>query len=700
MQFIRRLALILIGAMSFCVIAKGDQDVLSWPRVIQEGDDRVTWHQPQIDDWDGLQLSARVAVKVEPSEPAEAFYGALRITADTVVDFPQRVVWLHNIRIEEGHFAGADKDAEHVAELVGIMLPRYARPIALDCVLDNLSRTNRANVSTSAPLRNDPPDIIFHDGPAILVLIDGKPELRPIEGTDLMYVINTLWNIFLDTAEGRYYLQVGRQWFCRDELSDGAWTPAEALPDSIRRIPADHPRACARQASTQPANGETLVPVVILRTRPTELICLDGEPTWTPIPGTGLLYNPASRHDMFLSARGREIFVSISGRWFKAESLQGPWTHVPADALPEGFIAIPTDHPKAPVRASVAGTPEAAEAIIVTRIPRLSLVQRDEQSLTVYYEGEPRFQEIPGTNLARAVNTSYDVVREGAMHYCCYQGVWYAAPSPTGPWIVCSKVPDSVYLIPPECPAHHLAHVRVQDANPETVVVGYTGGYVGTFPQNGAVVHGTGYAYPPFVGRFYYFPHPRTYGSAVAYSPYQAGFAYRMWQPSPYPHSAVRAGYNPTAGLYGAPFRVRAPYPGPDELALQDWGVWLNPARRTEAIESPTAPPASEPTDQQATAGEEDLYAALDGAVYWCRANNWLRYEGESGWVEVNTQDPYEGRDAQAVGFGWNQVIRGGPDASAYTDEPFLGLPGDAESRRVGLSRAVGYRNRRTPPEK
>jgi hypothetical protein len=97
--------------------------------------------------------------------------------------------------------------------------------------------------------------------------------------------------------------------------------------------------------------------------------------------------------------------------------------------------------------------------------------------------------------------------------------------------------------------------VRVYDATPEYVTVGYTPGYFGAYPYGGSVVWGTGYYYPPWIGA-YWWGFPWTYGFGIGFnwSPFWGwgfgiGFGLRPWWPwwgplaMPHPAFFYRGGY-------------------------------------------------------------------------------------------------------------------------------------------------------------
>jgi hypothetical protein len=137
-----------------------------------------------------------------------------------------------------------------------------------------------------------------------------------------------------------------------------------------------------------------------------------------------LLYVTNTDSDLLLYSGDGEYYYLVSGRWFKAKSLDGPWAPATTN-LPADFAKIPPESPRGSVLASVPGTPEAQEALLVAQIPQTAAVKRNEAKVTVTYAGEPQFKPIPGTSLQYAVNTSFDVIRVGDLYYVCFQGVWF-----------------------------------------------------------------------------------------------------------------------------------------------------------------------------------------------------------------------------------------------------------------------------------
>jgi len=394
------------------------------------------------------------------------------------------------------------------------------------------------------------PEIIVRQGPAVLLIVDGDPLLQPLADTGLQVVINANGALFHDPESGIYYLFTGEQWLSTTDL-DGTWEKNPDLPAGFTNIPDDHQYASIKELLEITSEKDI---EVIRAQAPAELVLIDGPPKTAPIMGTGLLYvTNTDQHLFFHNAEGLYYHMS-SGRWFRSETLNGPWVAVNND-LPEDFRRIPAYHFEAAVLTAVPGTPQARQGGIEAQIPRKITVLRDRATLHVEYHGDPVFERIQDTTLEYAVNTTYDVIKTGNKYYCCFQAVWFVAKNPKGPWEVCDSVPGAIYSIPPSHAKHHLVYVRVYESTPETVTFGYTGGYTGLYVSDGAVVEGTGYEYPTKVhhysGRPYYYAYP-------SFSFYFGfGYPYWWWRPPycyyPYPYHYRRSRYHDRRYAYRQP---------------------------------------------------------------------------------------------------------------------------------------------------
>ena len=223
------------------------------------------------------------------------------------------------------------------------------------------------------------------------------------------------------------------------------------------------------------------------------------------------------------------VYYLVAGRWFSAPDFTGPWTFA-TPTLPADFKKIPLEHERSRVLASVPGTDQAAEAVLLAQVPQTARVNKKElKAPEVAYQGDPQFEPIETTTVQRAVNTDKDIFKVGDLYYMCYQGVWFVGKSATGPWEVAETVPQEIYKIPASSPAHHVTYVTVEDDDDdEWVTFAAAAGYTGMMVAWGCAVWGTGWYYPPYSGLrrllSVLLPHFPTYGYSAWYNPWTGAY--------------------------------------------------------------------------------------------------------------------------------------------------------------------------------
>jgi hypothetical protein len=516
-----------------------------WPRVVEQGDVTLTIFLPQVDKFEGDELESRAAVQVETKVAGEerprTTYGVIWIHARTQIDKEAGLVYLDEIEILKGSFPGDPERAEDYLGMIRVQAERQ-KTISLARVQANLAIVQAEKKGSAVPLKNDPPRVIYSTAPALLVLIDGDPVLRPVESSGLQRVVNTRALILYDGA--RYFMPIMDRWVQASSL-EGSWSfgSAPAAAAAIRQSIADDESQSQADLLTDPSDDvKALVqkgslPRIEVSTVPAELLLTRGKPQMSPLAGTQLLYVKNAESDIFLDTKSQDYYVPLSGRWYRSRSLNGPWTFVDGKQLPGDFARIPPGGPKASVLATVPDTPQAEEAVIANSIPQTAEVKRDEAELEAKYDGEPQFQPVPDTPLQYAVNSPTPVIRvDAGTYYAVQEGVWFVSGAPTGPWAVATSVPTILYTIPTASPLHYVTYVRIYRYTPTVVYVGYTPGYMGTcYSPWGTVVYGTGWYYRPWVGSVW-LGYPWTWGFGVhfgwnAWSGWGFGFGWGGYRP-------------------------------------------------------------------------------------------------------------------------------------------------------------------------
>ncbi|MEI6633008.1 MAG: hypothetical protein WCP22_04220, partial [Chlamydiota bacterium] len=523
----------LVTAMAGAGAASGQSDdtaAAEWPREIDRPGGKIVIYQPQPDSMKGDMLTGGAAVSVTLKGATEPVFGAVWLEARVTTDRDARTAVITDVKVPKTRFPGATPAQEkRLTDAIETHLAGSSLEISLDRLLAGLALAEKEKVA-AANLSTVPPKIVFSATPALLVSIDGTPQLQQAPGSAVMRVVNTPFVMLFDMAGPAFYLKTAEGWLSAPDIT-GPWQAAKSVPAPVAAAAPPEPPQAAVPATPAPQASPAPAPRVIVATEPTELIVSDGTPTWRPVEGNQLLYLSSTGSDVFMEAATGQYYVLLAGRWYRSASANGLWAYVAANRLPPAFAKIPPDSPKGRVRANVAGTEEALAAVLDASIPQTAAVKRGGADLKVEYDGKPRFEKIEGTDMRYAANTADSVIGVEDGYYCCREAVWYQADDPSGPWEVCDSVPDDIDAIPPSCPVYNVKYVDVYDSTPDEVYMGYLPGYEGNYVYDDAVVYGTGYAYPGWYGNRYY-PRPWTWGFDPVYNPWTNGWRYgTSWGP-------------------------------------------------------------------------------------------------------------------------------------------------------------------------
>jgi len=647
-----------------------------WPRTYTTASGAaLVIYQPQVSSWQSQKLmTAYAAVSYTSQGASTAALGTLQIEADTSVSVTERLVDFSKYRVLEANFPSLPKDQlQKVVAEVTTSVPPRERVLGLDRVLAAIDRSQILPKNVEG-VKADPPPIFFSQAPAILVNLDGDPIWSPIEGTDLKFAVNTNWDLFSHEPTKAYYLRHETSWLEATDVK-GPWKAAGKLPESFKKLPADESWKEVK-ASVPGKKGKATT--VFVSTVPAELILLNGAPSYVQVQGAPeLLWVNNTESDVFRMGKTGPVYFLVAGRWFSAPGFEGPWTFA-TPTLPEAFKKIPVEHERSRVLAAVPGTDQAIDAVLLASIPQTARVNRKElKAPEVAYQGDPTFEPIPSTSVARAVNTDKDVIKVGDLYYLCFQGVWFVSKAPTGPWAVADSIPTSVYEIPVSSPAHHVTYVTVEESNDEWVTFAAAAAFTGVMIAWGCAVWGTGYYYPPYWGwagpRPYYYPYYPSYGygawynpwtgaygrSAVAYGPYGGAGLSSRYNPrtgtysrgaaawGPYGARGVGEAYNPRTGTYGQTRQAAGVYGSWGTTGIQRGDDWArtsrvtnnltgNTTRATRGSEGGGALTRTGPggSGGVARSGSGDVYAGRDGNVYKNEGGGWQKYDN-GNWTSV-----------------------------------------------------------------
>lgn len=177
-------------------------------------------------------------------------------------------------------------------------------------------------------------------------------------------------------------------------------------------------------------------PRIILVSKPSMLVLIDGSPQFRDVGGTDLRLMLNTRATILLDTKKHKYYLSVMDGWMQAtDLLAGIWSYV--DNIPDSMKEITN------------GIRENQQARSKDSAPPMSLKQsQKERRIPVIYvsiepaellvtEGPPRFEPLPSTGLEYVKNTSADIFRNTATqdYYILLAGRWFRSKSlENGPW--------------------------------------------------------------------------------------------------------------------------------------------------------------------------------------------------------------------------------------------------------------------------
>ncbi len=562
-----------------------------WPKDIISGEYTITLYQPENASYvdNKLESSLAFGVKKEGQEPV---FGMLWTTSVLDVDRDNRRASLASVKIDEIRLPKEVSEEQKIKfqNLINTEVPKWDIEFSLDDLINSLEEVS----VTTSELNNTPPKILFANEPTALILIDGEPKLKEVEkGYEL--VENTGAFILKETKSNLFYLKGGDFWY-QSKSALGSYESVKSVPSKVASI--------SKKAEPEKKEGDDskedysgAVPKIKIVTEPSELIVFDGEPKYSPLQNTNLLFVENTESNIFMNITSQTYYVLLSGRWFTTKDIKGAWTYLASEELPEDFKKISSDSKKANVLSNVPGTKEAKDAVYDAQIPQTAAVKKDTKATAVVYNGNPEFKNVENLKLQYAVNTESSVFKDKNTYFLCDNAIWFKATTPNGPWQVSEDRPTDIEKIPATNPQYNTKYVYIYETSPTVVYVGYTPGYYGSYVYGPTVVYGTGFYYNPWYGGFYYHHH-YSYGFSVRYNPYY-GWSFGFGFGSPYlwyGHSYWGHGHH----YWGPPY-YRPPYYRGGGYYARPVNPIYNGRRGVSHYNRPVTRPSTRPTTRPST---------------------------------------------------------------------------------------------------
>ncbi|MFT4015460.1 MAG: hypothetical protein QM668_00740 [Agriterribacter sp.] len=178
----------------------------------------------------------------------------------------------------------------------------------------------------------EPTDILVSTVPAEIVQTEGEPTYKAVEGSSLLYVDNSLDEIFKDVESQKNFILLSGRWYASTNIQ-GPWeyVPSDKLPAAFASIPngSEKDGVLASVAGTAAAE-EAIIDANIPQTAKVErssakcTVTYDGAPKFVQIENTNLLLAENSNITV-MQAPNNQYYALENGIWFKSNNPDGPW---------------------------------------------------------------------------------------------------------------------------------------------------------------------------------------------------------------------------------------------------------------------------------------------------------------------------------------------------------------------------------------
>jgi hypothetical protein len=199
---------------------------------------------------------------------------------------------------------------------------------------------------------------------------------------------------------------------------------------------------------------------------------------------------------VFLYSATQTYYYLAAGRWFSAAYLQGPWSFASL-TLPSDFANIPLSSPASAILASVPGTNEAKDAVLIAQIPTTTVLNPTTAAAQakVSYTGSLSSPPSPAPpcNMPPTRSTKSSKLATRTTSACRESGSCPPLPMGLGRQPVPSLRSSTLFrqVLPSTT---YVTQTTTSDGN---ISASYTAGYLGAFVMGAAVgaivANGTGY---------------------------------------------------------------------------------------------------------------------------------------------------------------------------------------------------------------
>ncbi len=213
------------------------------------------------------------------------------------------------------------------------------------------------------------------------------------------------------------------------------------LPGKSKVIALDRLEAALAASDSEQAGVEALPvnndpPKVIVTTKPSLLVLIDGPPKYRDVGGTDLQLMLNTRATILFDTKMKVYYLSVMDGWLQAPDLvAGPWSYTAK--IPDDMKEITKGIQERQTReAEGSKPPSLKKATEEGKVPMIYVCVGPAELLVT--EGSPQFEGIPATTLEYVKNTSANIFRDTSSleYYVLMAGRWFRSKSlESGSWV-------------------------------------------------------------------------------------------------------------------------------------------------------------------------------------------------------------------------------------------------------------------------
>ena len=225
------------------------------------------------------------------------------------------------------------------------------------------------------------------------------------------------------------------------------------LPGATKTISLDRLQA-ELDVDNEPVKGVDVKndsPNVIIASKPSLQVLIDGMPQMREVPGTKLLKVINTRSIILYEADKEVYFLRVQDWWLQAKKLEAKWEYakkLPDDMKKAEEFIVSQHLVQNPAGEQTKQQPSLKETGKKAEIPVVYVVF--EPSELIETKGEPNYNHIPGTGLEYVINTSGNIFRFKSEYFILISGRWFKNTTLDGPWtfVNATDMPSDFAKIP------------------------------------------------------------------------------------------------------------------------------------------------------------------------------------------------------------------------------------------------------------